>query len=98
MSSTVSIAVSPASLLHLARGCYQRSLLLGQSRWSGADLRGKARSYSARYAGSRDAVVARILAAGYTVSWTGGTSHTGPMQIVIAQQVPAVADYSALAA
>lgn len=63
----------------LARGRYQRALLDGDARWSGADLRGRARDYSARYAASRDSLVARMRAAGLTVTYSGGTAQDGPL-------------------
>jgi hypothetical protein len=47
-----------------ARGSYQRDLLEGDARWSGADLAGKARSYGARYHESRENLKKRLLASG----------------------------------
>jgi hypothetical protein len=43
-----------------ARGCYQEGILRGDQRWSGADLRGKARTYGARYEESRRNLCERI--------------------------------------
>ena len=57
-----------SALLPIARGCYQRSLLRGYSAWSGADLRGRAREYSARYRDSRSGLLARLSARGYRVT------------------------------
>jgi len=56
-----------------ARGTYQRDLLDGYQTWSGADLRGRAASYSVHYRNSRDNLLRRCKAAGLTV-----TSVTGP--------------------
>ena len=49
-----------------ARGTYQDDLLTGRARWSGSDLRGNARRYASRYAGSRRNLLARLVAAGLT--------------------------------
>lgn len=53
-----------ARALELARGCYQRGLLEGYESLSGSTLRGAARSYGARYAESRAALLSRMTAAG----------------------------------
>ena len=45
-----------------ARGCYQRALLAGRARWSGADLKGRASKWGAHYAGSRKSLRGRISA------------------------------------
>lgn len=45
-----------------SRGRYQFALVEGRARWSGSDLRGRAREYAGRYARSRRALLARILA------------------------------------
>lgn len=50
--------------LALCRGEYQRGLILGRHALSGADLEGKARSYGGRYLRSRQALLARLDAAG----------------------------------
>lgn len=49
--------------LKLARGSYQRAIVLCESALSGADLTGAAARYGARYARSRTALIARIRAA-----------------------------------
>ena len=54
-------------MLKQARGTYQRDLLEGRARWSGSDLRGKARQYGGRYATSRANLATRLEAAGHTV-------------------------------
>lgn len=50
--------------LKLCRGSYQRDLVRGLARLSGAGLAGKARSYGGRYAQSRDALLRRLAEAG----------------------------------
>lgn len=50
--------------LKLARGDYQRGIITGEYAWSGADLRGTAKSYAGRYRKSREALLERILEAG----------------------------------
>lgn len=52
----------------LARGSYQRSLLDGYARWSGADLRGAAKRWSGRYAASRSGLLSRLRKAGLDVA------------------------------
>jgi len=47
------------TLTRAARGDYQRRVLAGYQRPSGADLRGKAKSCAMRYAHSRCAVIGR---------------------------------------
>lgn len=46
--------------LELCRGSYQVSIILGTSRLSGADLKGKAKDYSAHYASSRHCLLSRL--------------------------------------
>jgi hypothetical protein len=53
--------------LKLARGSYQRSILLGAEALSGSTLTGKAREYASRYHRSREALLARMTEAG--VPW-----------------------------
>lgn len=56
-----------ASLLP-ERATYARDVLYGRKRWSGADLRGKARRYGGHYADSRGkALDALQSAGGFTV-------------------------------
>jgi hypothetical protein len=50
--------------LTLARGRYQRDLITGRARLSGADLKGLAKKWGARYAASRSAVLRRVVEAG----------------------------------
>lgn len=55
----------PAALneaLKLARGCYQRNLLLGFENLSGSSLRGKAGRYRGKYAISRNNLLDRLSA------------------------------------
>jgi hypothetical protein len=54
-----------------ARGSYQSGLLQGYETWSGSSLQGKASSYGARYAESRDNLLSRIddaLPVGYSAT------------------------------
>jgi hypothetical protein len=51
------------AIFSCAKGTYQVELLKGHHAWSGADLRGTARKYGARYAASRAALVDRVNAA-----------------------------------
>lgn len=53
----------------VARGDYQRSLVEGTARWSGADLKGKAQRYSGHYSRSRAALVVAMRAAGLFCTW-----------------------------
>lgn len=58
-------SVRPSALtiaLSHARGSYQRDVVTGAARWSGADLRGKASRYSGRYAESRRNLLGRLEA------------------------------------
>lgn len=67
MSQANTIVTDAAALetaLGLCRGVYQTAVVMGYAALSGADLRGKASRYSTRYAGSRRALLARLLAAG----------------------------------
>ena len=61
-----------AALL-LARGCYQRALLSGSEALSGATLRGRAKSYGARYAESRRNLLSRCRQAGLAISERRGS-------------------------
>jgi len=61
-----SVALDKA--LTVAKGAYQRNLLLGIESLSGSTLKGKARQYGARYAESRRNLLARVRAAGVVVS------------------------------
>ncbi len=54
--------------MQIARGCYQRSLVMGREALSGATLKGKAKKYGAHYARSRDNFLARLRAAKVSVS------------------------------
>jgi len=53
--------------LKLAKGCYQRDILLGNEAISGSTLRGKAKNYGSRYRRSAEAVIARCQSAGLDV-------------------------------
>jgi hypothetical protein len=56
-----------ALALKAARGDYQRLLLQGQARWSGADLTGKAAKYGGSYASSRARLKERLRELGLRV-------------------------------
>lgn len=75
------------TFIDCARGPYQRELLRGRARWSGADLRGKAAKYSSHYKRSRLALAERVeelaTTLGATVRWVGGTAHEGPKKLVV---------------
>lgn len=49
------------------RGVYQRDLIAGIEAWSGSTLRGKAKSYSGRYAVSRENLLDRLEKEGLDV-------------------------------
>ena len=53
--------------MKLARGSYQRDLLLGRERLSGAGLRGTAKSYIGKYRQSGQNLLARCQANGLAV-------------------------------
>lgn len=90
MSTTV--VLDPAALaaaLPLARGCYQRALLHGWARLSGAGLRGRARSYAGRYARSRANLLARLTRAG--VVWREDRGERGlRLLVLVAPPAPAI--------
>lgn len=50
--------------LALARGSYQRALILGNETWSGSSLKGRARSWASKYQRSRSALLQRLTDAG----------------------------------
>ena len=68
--------------LHCARGDYQRSLILGRARWSGADLRGKASQYGAQYKRSRTTLRSRLRAAGLLVREVRGEHNLRVVHLV----------------
>ena len=77
-------------LTRYARGSYQTDLLTGRARWSGSDLRGRAKKWSGRYARSRRALLARLRAAGIDArtalvrsEWTART-----MRVLLIDGVP----------
>ncbi len=53
--------------LKLAKGSYQRDILLGRQNLSGSDLRGAAKNYAGRYRQSSANLIARIKTAGLKV-------------------------------
>lgn len=74
--------------LALCRGQYQRGIVLGEYRLSGADLKGKARDWSGNYAASRKAILDRLRAQGVPFTVVGGTPTTGPQRLVFAETFP----------
>ncbi len=56
----MSAARAIAAALTLCRGSYQRAIVTGHARLSGADLKGKAKKYGAVYARSRKAILGRM--------------------------------------
>lgn len=50
--------------MSLAKGEYQRGLIMGYEALSGATLKGKAKAYGARYRRSANALMARLKANG----------------------------------
>lgn len=55
--------------LQLARGSYQRNLLLGYEAWSGSTLKGKAKKWSGQYSRSRESLLSRLYRAGLEVTF-----------------------------
>lgn len=67
LTDNVRIFASPETLEKIqacAGGSYQASLLNGDARWSGGDLRGAAREYSHSYMRSRRALLKRLRTLG----------------------------------
>lgn len=64
-----------------ARGCYQRNILRGVEALSGATLRGKAKSYAARYRESASNLLDRLTSAG--IAWTETRGAHGKRVLVI---------------
>jgi len=56
-------------------GSYGRALAAGEARWSGADLRGKAREWGARYAQRRAAIMGELARRGVVVDRQGAVLH-----------------------
>lgn len=67
-----------------AKGDYQRSLVEGRARWSGADLQGAAKRYSGRYSISRDRLVAALRASGLRLTWL--TAAHGRIVLVVSSE------------
>lgn len=71
-------------------GDYQRDLLMGRARWSGADLRGRARQWGGRYRRSRDAawdlLAAEADRRGYGLRMAGGTAKEGPQHPALVER------------
>ena len=60
---------------NLARGTWQLEVLSGRSRFSGADLRGKAARFKGSYMRSRDNLLERMSRAGIPYRIEGGGSR-----------------------
>jgi hypothetical protein len=75
--------VDAEQIAALAKGHYQERLLDGRARWSGSDLTGAARKYSARYASTRKTLLARVTEAGYTIGWA--KTATGRLVAVVSR-------------
>lgn len=58
-----------STALKLARGSYQKGLLLGYEAWSGSTLKGKAKEWSGQYSRSRDSLFNRLRRAGLEVTF-----------------------------
>jgi len=81
---TWTLVLDPETLqeaLKLAKGCYQRALLLGNESLSGSTLRGKAASYSGSYARSRQALLDRLSSKG--VHWSEEKGPRGKRILVL---------------
>lgn len=79
----------PAALdkaLTLAKGRYQRNILLGAEAWSGSTLTGKARKYGGRYAVSRASLAVALHQAGVPHGFE--TGKNGKIILVIGEWVP----------
>lgn len=73
--------------LDLARGTYQRAILLGDESLSGSTLKGKANRYSGRYRASRNALLKRMTEAG--IPWTEVRGTHNKRVLVIGLEVAA---------
>ena len=71
-------------ILPLARGSYQLSLLSGAARWSGSDLRGRAKHWGGGYYRSRESLLDRIKMVA-PVYWRKGVH--GEKVLVIGSEV-----------
>jgi len=78
--------------MEFARGDYQTALLCGDARWSGADLKGKARQYSGNYASSRENLITRLRESGLVVAEIRDRDRHGLKIMVIAQTAQGLAD------
>lgn len=67
--------------MKLARGCYQRNLLLGWESLSGSTLKGRAARYRGRYQASAANLLARMSAAGISWAETSGSHGKRVLEI-----------------
>lgn len=75
--------------LNLARGSYQRDLLLGRESLSGSTLTGAAKSWGGRYAASRRGLLARMSEAG--IAWCEARGPHGRRVLVLGADAVQVA-------
>ena len=80
-------AAAIVAALPLALGCYQRDILTGAARLSGADLRGRAKRYASRYSRSRCAILNRLTAA--EIPWRVEVQEHGLRMLVLGDEPPA---------
>lgn len=76
------------NILKFARGNYQRSILKGNARLSGSDLKGKASRYSGRYRTSRENLLTRVYYNSTTPIWVKKENKTGRVTLIIGENEP----------
>ena len=85
-TTTIDEIIADVLASGLRLGAYQRDVLTGRARWSGADLRGRARQYGGRYAEARRAALVLVQAEaarrGLRVALVDGTSGK-PLRLAI---------------
>ena len=64
MKTTTKLAQVCDKACQMLRGAYAKAVVTGQQRWSGADLRGKAKNYGSTYARQRRKAEKALEAAG----------------------------------
>ena len=64
MKTTTKLTAVCDKACGMLRGAYARDVVTGQQRWSGADLRGKAKNYGSTYARQRRKAEKALEAAG----------------------------------
>ena len=81
MFSTINNQETLNKALKLCRGIYQKNLLLGKQRLSGADLSGNAKKYIGKYRQSSKNLLNRLQAAGLNIREIRG--HHNRREIII---------------